>query len=833
MSRNVIARLLVGLLIATAVIATGGAGGAGPSQAAPAQPNADSSTYVATCLQSARSLSALFLFDQSDSLTETDPDGVRYDGLRVALRSLAQLSRSDGRDVAVEAAISSFDDEYYPARDVKNWTRLNSGSSDDINSTVDEMVNAAKDKTQPDGGTNFGAAMQGAYDDLKDRGTRGSCRVVFWFTDGQDASDTLSSSACQANSGLIDQMRRDGIVIVGLQLETQTDDLKAISTGSSNGINCGTNPIPSDWADGAYIFASDTAALRRLFGGLGNLVRGCTPQGDRAGRVDPGVRGMGVTIDTPTQATSVRLDAPDGTVIAAATTGSTTAGGYSVLAQSDESYVTLTVDFPPGKGAGEWTVSPGMAVAPDAISYCVFSGLHLARVDPKALPAAGGPAEFVYQAVDAAGQPADLGVYKNVAVGASATTAKGDIRKATAERAGNTIVVRVDSQPVDARLQLNLTTTLTTTSDLALTPLAVNEGVGLALSKAFPMVSPIDQLDLGDAKNKEPATAPLTLLGSSLGPSKVCIDNPTDIVVPDAVKGQSIDVQTGCIDLAQGETRTIDVRVTPPNATTGNGEAVLPIRLIPAAGTPMAGQESLVELPVVWRYENPTSTTIAILIVVVAALLSLILPLAALVGANRVTSRFETKGMRSEVIPVMIGADGPRRQDPLPGNESAVIDSYQMPLRKVGTSRSFTIDSVDFTSKTPWSPFKVPSFTASSSKGRRVLSNVAGHSGDGSSAPVPPALGFVVVAVVSDEDLARAGAEVPAQLVVILRDREIGGSQLDSLMNSQIQWSIITDQWRREAQASAGPDGPDGATIAPSAVSEPDPTLREYGEGLF
>ncbi len=88
-------------------------------------------------------------------------------------------------------------------------------------------------------------------------------------------------------------------------------------------------------------------------------------------------------------------------------------------------------------------------------------------------------------------------------------------------REGNRIVLLVDTTLTDARIDLKLTVGLRTVSDLALTPLAVNEGVGFKLNEAFPTISPIDQFDLGTAQKYDPATRALTLLGSPLGPTRV------------------------------------------------------------------------------------------------------------------------------------------------------------------------------------------------------------------------------------------------------------------------------------------------------------------------
>ena len=833
MSRRLIAAALAVLTCMLAALVGVGspAQGAVPQTIVKAaSPSGDGSEDVATCLQSARSLSALFLFDRSGSLSSSDPNGIRYDGLKVALQSLSRVSRPDGADVAIEVAVSAFDDNYFKARNVVEWTRINDGNDDDVSETIDEVIKKAKERTSPDGGTNFTSAMEGAFDDLKDRGSQGTCRVVFWFTDGADESGAVGGDSCRADSGVVDQMRQAGIVIVGLQLwpsnivDPRPDDLEAMSTGKSPTLECGRNPIPTDWARGVFIRADDSAALRRLFGTLGNIVNGCAPQGDRGGKIDPGVRAMNVTIHTPKQVKAVRLDAPDGTIITAAPRGSTTQGGYTTLAQSDDSYVSLTVDFPPGEGAGEWTVSAGQAVASDDIEFCVFSGLHLTRADPEAAPKAGKEGEFVYQAVDKDGNVADLSVYKDVAVGASVVASNGDIRKATAERVGDQIVVRFKSEATDARLQVQLTAQLTTVSGVELTPLAIDEGAGLTLSKAFPTISPIEQLDLGAAINTQSASATLTLVGSPMGASQVCFEKPTQIVVPEEASAAALDVQRGCVNLAQAETKTVTVSITPDDPTVGNGEAILPIRLVPVVSSEMDGQEALVNLPVIWRYENPRDPVVLVAVLVIASLLSVALPLVALGLANFLTARFQVSGLWGEEIPVLIGEDGPRRVTPLLGNPAAVIERSKTSVVPTTGRRKFRYGPVELVSKAYVSPLKAPTFSVRPiAAGYRVLSSVPPPTADGAVANASPGLGFLAIAVIAEADLKNSSVgDVPAQLVVLVRDESIPSANLDPIMNSKIDWRVVTERWREGVDVRPGSAGGDDPTSGTTSFSHLD-----------
>ena len=115
-----------------------------PSTAATAEDpdtTVSGSQYLATCMQSARSLSALFILDRSGSLAGTDPSNVRYEGLQSALTQLAQVRRSDGSELAVEVAVSAFDHRYSGVNRVLDWTRINDGdTSEDIVKVIDTCL---------------------------------------------------------------------------------------------------------------------------------------------------------------------------------------------------------------------------------------------------------------------------------------------------------------------------------------------------------------------------------------------------------------------------------------------------------------------------------------------------------------------------------------------------------------------------------------------------------------------------------------------------------------------------------------------------------------------
>ena len=243
---------------------------------------------------------------------------------------------------------------------------------------------------------------------------------------------------------------------------------------------------------------------------------------------------------------------------------------------------------------------------------------------------------------------------------------------------------------------------------------------------------------------------------------------------------------------------TIQISVTPVKPTVGNGEAALPVKLVPVAGSEMDGQVAAVDLPVIWRYENPRDPWVFWIVVTLTALASIALPLLTLGLANWGTARFDVEGLRGEVIPVAIGPDGPKRLQPLSGAPETVLDSYQMSAVPVPNRRQFTFGPVKFTSKSRISPFKVPSFSVSPVDGsHRVMSSVPPPTSDGKTAAASPGLGFLVVVEVAETDLVDATKrEVPATIIVLMRDLQVSSAQLDPLMNSKIDWTTLTERWR-------------------------------------
>ncbi|MDR1513159.1 MAG: VWA domain-containing protein [Propionibacteriaceae bacterium] len=798
-----------------------------PAPRAEAAPQS-ASNYLASCAQSANTLSALFVFDRSGSLRRTDPSGIRYDALQIALQQLAAMKPAGDDELAVEAAVATFAESYDSVRDVVRWTRLDSGAfggdAGEQQDAVADIVQLAEERSPPKGGTNFEAALEGALVDMDDRGGPGDCRVVFWFTDGTfdigGGEDDARTRMCQRD-GLLDRIREAGIVLVGIQLDADSSDLLPMSEGQGQGGGtCGAVPIPSDWAPGLYIRADDTAALKRIFGSVADIVQGCTPADGDAKLIDPGIRRFRATIDTPRRATALRLDAPDGTVISAALSGATREGGHTVTVQSDDHYVAFEVSLPPGEGAGDWVFSTHPATAAADTSLCVFHDLHFELVDPDQQISAGGTAHIQVRAVGPDGVPTDLSVFRDAAVGASAIGPDGAIRKTAATVEDGEITVTLESFATDARIELSLSMNLTTRSGLALAPMSGWFPIALNLAVEFPAVSPSTELDLGTAVKVKPASATLSLMGSPVGPSKVCFDPFTRVAVPQDAAGTVPVISDACVELQASQSYDVTVTVTPTAAAEGAGAAVLPVVLHSAATAGRASQEVRYEIPVVWRFSDPMNAPVAIAVLVVIGLISILLPLLAMGLANIVSAKFDVKGLQAGEVAILVRDETVRRQVPGDGASGRVIDVYKD--RDAGASaansKHFTLHGIDFRAHGTLNPFGAPRFVATAPQGSKIMSSVGIPIPGDRQAPVSPGLGFVVLAVAADRDLASASADVPATLVFIVRDTSPFASDpglADRLANKSMLWAKITDDWRPDPDERVERDDDPGAGPSP------------------
>ena len=789
-------------------------------------PVSGGSAYIGSCLQSARSVSALFMLDRSGSLAGTDPSGIRYEGLQTALQQLSQLTRTDGETLSVEVAIAAFDDQYDEARSIVDWTAINDDPAN-ADRDISRIIKQTRDRTGPRGGTDFELPLRGGLSEFNDRQGAGNCRLLFWFTDGQFEHNPIGVEAARASmcapGGLVDELRQAGIVIIGLQLGTNSLDLKPMVLGSADGTTCGTQPIPEGWAPGIYLEADDSASLKRIFGRINDIVQGCTPAGS-SGNIDPGVHRMRVTINTPQLSQVVRFDAPSGENFTAGTDGETTTqSGYVVRSIRDDHYVSMDVTLPMTAPAGQWRITPDLAVPPEDITFCVFSDLRLER--PGGLPTQGGLTPVVsVRVVDRDGQSASLADYQSVTPAVSVLAHGGTPRTAnvTVDPQGSIDIV-LETEPTDAVVDISLRLHLVTSSGLALTPLAIDFRQALVLPSEFPNVQPADVLDLGRAVKTKPATADLQLMGSPDGPTQVCLDAPIGVFVPDDAAGTNIEYPTGCVELDTSEAKTISVSVTPTHAAVGDGEGTIPVRLVSAPSQDGNTQSTEFGVLVVWRFTNPTFWFVTVLVAAVVGLLSALVPLLATGVAGWWAARYDMRGLRGAVIDVVVTRDAVRRTEPIEGQPGRLVDVLALapiPGGGVKPRRSFEFGGVRFRSKASLSPARAPLFWAEASPGQALLASSGrpGDPEDGRTVTTTPGLGFVTILSCAVLDLQGSQPEIPGQLILLTKTLETNASRLDTIALSPLD----VGEFRRRLRDLATPSSVPDADSTSNSTTPPD-----------
>lgn len=294
-----------------------------PTQSAPALADDVSAAGQAAfgdltaCLTSSKekSLDVFYLIDNSNSLNETDPKGVRF---QVLENSIAQLGDFAESGVTVRFAAAIFATNAAPLID---WTEISDGDSAKSQGkrTADRLKGLGTT-----GKTDWEEGVRYAYDRLSESD---SCRAMIWFTDGAINPDDTEVSKfrsldalCHANVsdgkleadeyGLLAKFKKENISVFAVLLEDPGFDaedryfvsyLKALVEGSgelapfsgtkegpsSGQLNCANLDanglaLPGQ-SNGALLRAEDPVALAYQFlkletqidgGSQGNMVDG-------------------------------------------------------------------------------------------------------------------------------------------------------------------------------------------------------------------------------------------------------------------------------------------------------------------------------------------------------------------------------------------------------------------------------------------------------------------------------------------------------------------------------------------------------------------------------
>ena len=811
-------------------------------------PIAPASAHLYSCLQTAHSVSVLFVLDKSGSLKlpGKDPGGLRYDGLATALTDLSGIKRPDGERVDVEAAVAGFSDTYLPTSEVVPWQRINGEDSSEV---IPAMVDQARKTLDPKGGTDFQRALEGGFSDFGIGSRVADCRIMFWFTDGEfstakgkDIDDHGPNVAgpvieqarreiCTPGSGVIDQLRSNGVVVLGIQLGPAAADLRRMSIGILGDTTCGTWPIPDGWAPGGYLQVDDASNLNGVFSQMNDLATGCTPTGDVGNQIDPGIGRIMVRIPrsgilTPVPETEeATLTSPGGGAVAFTVPGSQTSGGYLVESTHDAGHIGARVTLPPGSPAGRWEVAaPATGGNP---TFCVWPDLTLAPDPDRSQLIAGEEGEIRTLLTRPDGTPTDLDVYRAIEPEVSITDPEGQPVPAETRIEGGAIVTRLTPGRTTPRLDIRVSVRLVTASGLRLAPLATSWAAPVS-SDSFPSIQPADRLDLGTISRTGTGTAKLILTGARSGVATVCLAPGSTFSSPVENETNRLSLQEGCVELQPLERREVTVSFTPSSEAIGGGRSGVAVQLTSAAADGQQPLSTRFELPVSWYQTVPVDVATFGLLFVALVVLSVVMVWAAIWLAMYLTTRFNTDGLRHAAAEVEIGHFGirpatqpgpapgcprsrPGQRDHFPRAETEPPENRQLitaprPL-KAGNPRRIKPprSSLTLLARTPLVPGAAPRFLAQVPEGQLLEANSSPSSfHQGREVPVPAGLSLLIVVTTSVSAVAASPEKGPlrATLHLFTTDDTLSVADMDAAIRG-MHWLGFVTKWQRQHRRSA------------------------------
>jgi hypothetical protein len=285
--KNSLRLLLAGLLSASALVAWAPMVRASEVSRLPSGSHfaeANTGNDLEDCIKEKRRLSVVFLVDESKSLVGNskrpgnDPYGLRVLPMKAVVENFVSLNEDQTNKIDMTAAIFGFGASFVERQ---GWRTLDSNSLDGFRRRIEDQG-----KLNGDSYTRYHLALKGAVNafDSDPNGTD-SCRILYWFSDGEHDDDDdsglsntelnqIKNQVCNAN-GFADQLRSKGVQLLALGLNRdskQTELMKLIAEneGSFQSGNllietgdCGDVP-----ATGSYIFALNTSEIGRIIEGL-------------------------------------------------------------------------------------------------------------------------------------------------------------------------------------------------------------------------------------------------------------------------------------------------------------------------------------------------------------------------------------------------------------------------------------------------------------------------------------------------------------------------------------------------------------------------------------
>jgi hypothetical protein len=752
---------LIVLLVGGTGLAVSGASAATPAPTAPTTPAAPASSTdgglttlgtaavddIRRCLSTKSTLNVYYLTDDSGSLggpNGTDPQDLRS---QILANSLAQLATL-GDDVHVNWASGFFSTNFQAA---SGWQALTSSSPASLAQLIQQHT--------PKGWTNWPAAIAGAQSALAaQQSATNGCAVLVWLTDGginlggtssesatNDALNALcgsqvTSGAAPTSSGIFNELRQSGVVVIGVLLKVHPDAEDAlrmpfmrplvesegqISTGAT--IHCGVTPIPSTYVHGALLEATAANQLAAVFVQLGAILGGGYEHpfdADGGFQIDPGVDHFLLT----TEGTGWSLVPPPGSGLATITPA--TAGSAKVSTAIGVSQIQVSTQAK--ADAGRWkfvgATNPGLYL---------FSGLTL-NLSVKNQLIAGKPTAITGTISRRSGAPLGLANYtyqvrvQQVPSNGAAPTSLGT---ATVNAATGKFTLSRTASASDGVIDIVATVDPlhTSQSNLTLADISTQQLITVALPTQFPRVAtvPVHLSTLvgaaGRAKGFVTLTSPLNGATGS-----VCFAS-KPYVVSDSIPraktwvwtldaGHVLDSRE-CVTLPPHSSKRIELEAANSVAaySTVHAEVVVTFRA-------KSGDTVRQRIPVQFATTRPLnlgalSTAFFILLV-----LGVLIPLVLLWLLNYSTTKLQRpRDLMSAAIPATLGPDGVAGKNVDLASTEIGLAQFR-PLAPGDAGRRFPAGQLgEIRARVPYSPFASPWYEIIPPSGSRIFSVEAGH----------------------------------------------------------------------------------------------------------
>jgi len=870
MTRCARSRLLAVGLLLLALLATGTLAGARPARATPTATGTQSLQDLGACLADTKHADVLLLVDTSGSLRRTDPQHARVAAAQLLLRRLTDTAARTGS--SIDVAVSGF---AATADTTLDWTSLDAGSVGSATSTVAGFARR-DDGFETDYWTALTAARQrlvdhrsaaagqpcqalvlftdgeyelAARDTAGQRQRYGETKPVPGAADVPITSDDAAARVAVAGrqdicraGGIADQLRTDRIMVIALGLS----DGGQVDFGLLDGIaenptaDCGTAP-----PYGLFLDAADVSDLVLAFDSVGDPANPPQP-------VDQsGVCALQVC---PQFAHHFSLDASIGSFHLA---GTSSAPGIDVYVQPpgvptpvvlryDPTRLTgtlpagdLTLRYDwfadgafsldadiPGSGAnwsGEWTVTfvDPTGQHPDAVSRIQLT----IQADLGAVVAPGTQVDWrvgedleavPFALVRADGSPAALGdpaptlgldVVLRSADGTDTPLAGGV--PAGQLLAGVPLSIPSGVQPGPAQLRTSLA--ITTVSGQVLQPQVRSTPITVAPPLGFPATS-TTTLRFGTLQGTEPATRALTVTGPGCvwvtgGALQV---HPAD--VPRADVSSPHDRAADCVQVGQGGTARLDVRLASPVSTAGQLRGDVVVHLAPT-GRP--DRAVLARVGYTAELERPANGLVRALALAGALLLGIGLPVLVFLLGRRLAARLPDRALQSALLDVRVGAGGLVAAD---GGPVAVPTRWDLVPPPAGGRRRTTLSGVPVRARAGIRLSDAGTAEVSDESTVGVSGAPGGRSGRSLRAQLPLSLHGSWTVLLFPAVAGSADADVPGRLLLVSDAGATEAQRGQILARARAEAPGAVDALRAVVR-SRGPDGP--ADVQPPAPDDP------------